>query len=1052
VAAASTRYPNNLPISSSSFIGRERESSEVKRLMASTRLLTLTGPGGCGKTRLAVAVAESLLKSSGFEQGAWFVDLAGLDAPILIPQVVATELGVPEAHDRPLSETLTGFLQHRKLLLILDNCEHLLSACAELAQMLLNACPHLHILATSREPLNLPGETMWLVPSLALPDPQHPVHFKQWLESEAIQLFVARASAALPGFKLHEDNAAIVERICRRLDGIPLAIELAAARVKLLDVRQIADRLDDSLQLLTRGSRAAAPRHQTMRAALDWSYRLLVPREQILFRRLSVFAGGFTLDAVEAVGADPESGDAIVRAAEVLDVLSDLVDKSLALIAEREPGEAVRYRLLEPIRLYALDQLREAGAETATRDRHLAYFVDFAEQAEPKIKSESQMQWLQRLDKEHDNFRAALAWSMQGNNRDVNGLRLAKALHIFWQRRGYWSEGCRWLEGAIVNYDTHRDPQSPGGELYLGRAIIALGWLAVYLQDYSNTRKSLERGLALAQESGDSVTAAHALGLLAFLSSYAGNFTTASQFAVASVVNARQAGEPWSLAWSLHVFGRNRYAMGDEKAGRTALEESETLYRKTGDQRSLAVHINNEAIIAQNAGEFDGARRLFEEVLAIGQDLDDQELQIKATSNLAGLAFVQGDLARTQQLYERTLAQARDLGIKGTIAVSLLGLGHVRIAQGHLDTANDLLHESLPLFREIGHRVGIAMVLAGLGRIAAAQGQVARAARVLGAIDAFLTTNPIRLDADSRVPLEQDNATVRAAMTPEEFEAGFAVGHTFTLEQASQEIMSLAWENQRDVQLPAPAINTLRLNALGPTQVFLGDQLLTTWSYARVKELLFYLITHPARTKAQIGLALWPEASPSKLRNGLSTAIYHLRRALGNPQWIIFEDELYRFNRTLDYRFDVEVFEAKLIQAAHVQAQQPERASALLQEAIDLYQGDFVEDLLEGDWFLLRREELRRKYLAALLDLGQLSFAQGHYARAAESYRRAIEKDEVLEEAHRELLRCYARLGERGQALRHYQTFEQMIRDELGSAPAAESVALYERLKRGEEV
>ena len=461
MAATSTRHINNLPLSSSSFIGRERERSEVKRLVVSTRLLTLTGPGGCGKTRLAVAVADSLLKSSSFEHGAWFVDLAGLDAPLLIPQAVATTLGVPEAHDRPLSETLADFLQHKKLLLILDNCEHLLAGCAELAQSLLDACPHLHILATSREPLNLPGEAVWLVPSLALPDPQHPSQVKQLAKSEAIQLFVARASAALPSFKLVEENAATVERICRRLDGIPLAIELAAARVKLLDIGQIAARLDDSLQLLTRGSPAAAPRHQTMRAALDWSYQLLQPREQLLFRRLAVFAGGFTLEAAEAVCTDDSSVSQkteqtdTVRTSDVLDVLSDLVDKSLVLIAEREPGEAVRYRLLEPIRLYALDQLREAGAEAAMRDRHLAYFVGLTEQAEQQLKSESQLPGLRRLEKDHDNLRMALAWSTQQAGHAVAGLRIAKALHLFWQRRGYWSEGRRWLTQAIANYDAH---------------------------------------------------------------------------------------------------------------------------------------------------------------------------------------------------------------------------------------------------------------------------------------------------------------------------------------------------------------------------------------------------------------------------------------------------------------------------------------------------------------------------------------------------------------------------------------------------------------------
>jgi DNA-binding SARP family transcriptional activator len=255
-----------------------------------------------------------------------------------------------------------------------------------------------------------------------------------------------------------------------------------------------------------------------------------------------------------------------------------------------------------------------------------------------------------------------------------------------------------------------------------------------------------------------------------------------------------------------------------------------------------------------------------------------------------------------------------------------------------------------------------------------------------------------------------------------------------------------------EVQPRAIAPPLLHVCALGPARVFHGEQALTAWSYARVKELLVYLISFPARTKAQIGLALWPDASPARLRNSLSTALYHLRHALGNPEWIVFEDEVYRFNRTLDYRFDVEVFEAQLAQARRLHAQNPAQAITLLQEAVDLYQGDFVEDLLEGEWFLLRREELRRKSLTALLDLGQLLSAQGNYVRAAESYRRAIEKDEVLEEAHRELMRCFARLGERGQALRHYQAFEQVMRDELGSPPAPESVALYERLRRNEEV
>ncbi len=1046
----SIKIPRNLPLPVTRFIGREREIAEVRRLLMSTRLLTLTGPGGCGKTRLAVAVAESLLKSSRFEHGVWFVDLAGLDAPPLIPQAVATTLGVSEAQDRSLGETLADYLQPKKLLLILDNCEHLLAGCAELAQSLLDACPHLHILATSREPLNLPFELTWLVPSLALPELPYSVPFTQLAKTDAIKLFAARAGAALPGFALNPANAALVERICRRLDGIPLAIELAAARVKLLDLEQIAARIDNSLQLLTHGDRAAAPRHQTMRAALDWSYRLLLPREQIVFRRVAAFAGSFTLDAVEAICADPESPDNVLQAADVLDVLSDLSDKSLVLIAEREPGEAVRYRLLEPIRQYALDQLRAAGEETIIRDRQLAYSSELAEQAEPNTKGADQLLWLKRLDKEHDNFRAALAWSVQSDNGSIGGLRLSKALHGFWERRGHWSEGRRWLQQAIAAYDARREAQSPIGDLHLARAIVAEGWLAYAQGDYGGKRDWLQRGLALAQALDDPITVSYGLALQAQLTSYAGNLSDALPLSAAGIASARRSGDQWMLAWVSYIHGMIVYRR-DEAAARTMLEESTQLFRDTGDKRSIAKCLNVMGYIAANAGQPDAARDLFEEALAIGNELADKNLQLVESVNLAHLARLQGDLLRAAGLYEQVLAQARDWGQKDVSAGSLEGLGHIRLAQGDLNAASALLRESLRLFREIGYEIAILTVLAGLSRIAAERGGTAEAAKVLGAIDAHVTVNAARLDADIAATLTQDNTAVRAVLTAEEFETNYAIGQEWTLDQASRAVEHLLQDRVTAIKI-ASAGPQLRLCALGVSRVLADERALTTWPYARVKELLFYLASYPARTKTQIGLALWPEASSKQLRNNLGITLYHLRRVLGNPHWILFEDEVYRFNRALNYEYDVEVFEVNLVQSSRAQTQAPDRAIALLQEAVALYHGDFAEDILDGDWFLLRREELRRKYLDALLNLGQLLFTQHEYARAAEAYRRTLEKDEMLEEAHRELMRCYARLGERGQALRHYRTFEQLMRDELGSAPAGESVALYERLKRGQEV
>jgi len=1048
------QIPHNLPAPTTSFIGRKHEIAEVRRLMMSTRLLTLTGPGGCGKTRLSIAVAQSLLKTAQFRHGLWFIELADLDSPELIPQVIASALNIPETPDRPLTDALISFLQTRHCLLILDNCEHLLAACADLAQTLLDSGTTVHILATSREPLNLPAELTWLVPSLTLPDALSAApDNSEAIASEAVALFAARASAALPGFALNTSNTSTIERICRHLDGIPLAIELAAARVKVLDIEQIAARVDDSLQLLTRGHRAAAPRHQTMRAALDWGYRLLSPREQALFRRLAIFAGGFTLDAVETICIDQSPEEFSVRAGDVLDELSDLVDKSLVVIAEREPGEAVRYRLLEPIRQYALDRLREANEEAPTRERHLVHFIDFAEQAEAQLKTQHQLRWLKWLEKDHDNVRTALIWSTRSPKHIASALRLATAMHLFWQRRGYWSEGRRWLTLAITNYDAQPELRSPDLDRQLARALVDRCWLAIYEMDYAHTPPELARALALAAALNDLITTAFAHGLLALVSGYTGNLAASHQHAEASAEFAQQSSDRWTLAWARYIQGWNAfYHRHDEPLAHASLNESERLFRALGDQRSIAVHVNLLGIMALNANDLDTAQVCYTEALTIGRELNDMDLQIKEQSNLAGLALYRGDTSQARQLFAPVLDQLRERDSKSRLADALYGLAVAHMLDGETEAAEALLREALTCIQEQQRRLIHRQILIALGRLIAARGRTLAAARLLGAIEVQLPLDTGHLISDDRMAIERDTAAIRAALPPEEFTAAVRDGRALPLEQAVQELLQPDRASAHPIA-PAPiAAPALRLQALGPARVYAADQLITAWPYARVKELLFYLASYPARTKAQIGLDLWPDASPKQLRNSLGITLYHLRRVLGDPQWIVFEDEVYRFNRTLNYQFDVEAFEAQLAHAQRLESQTPERAVILLQAAIELYQGDFVEDLTHGEWFLLRRENLHRKYLDALLRLGRLLFTQRAYAHAAETYRRAIEKDNVQEDAHRELMRCYARLGQRAQALRHYQTFEHILRTELGAPPAPESVALFEQLQRGEEI
>ncbi len=433
------RHAHNLPIQLTSFIGRERELAELKPLLLTAHLLTLTGPGGTGKTRLALWLAADALES--FADGVWLVELAPLADPGLVPQTVAATLGLRDQPGRAVLEVLLDYLRSKSVLLVLDNCEHLIAACAQLAETLLRAVPGLRILASSREALGVAGETAYRVPSLALPEPEVP-RLDALIGNDCVRLFVERAAAAHPAFHLTAANAPAITQISRRLDGIPLALELAAARTSVFPPDQIAARLDDRFRLLTGGSRTALPRHQTLLALIEWSHNLLTETERVLLRRLSVFAGGWSLEAAQAVCGEGLGED-------VLDTLAHLADKSLLDV--EAPIEAVegRYHLLETIRQFARDRLLASGEVERTRDRHLEHFIQFAEETEPRLRRAEQLEWLERMDREHDNLRAALAWALE-RDMSAHALRLAGALTYYWELRGYWNEGLQALNAALA--------------------------------------------------------------------------------------------------------------------------------------------------------------------------------------------------------------------------------------------------------------------------------------------------------------------------------------------------------------------------------------------------------------------------------------------------------------------------------------------------------------------------------------------------------------------------------------------------------------------------
>ena len=483
---------HNLPGTRTSFVGREREVVEVKRLLAMTRLLTLTGAGGTGKTRLALEVARDLVGL--YPDGVWLVELAALTQGALLPQVVAESLGVQEQPNRPLTATLAEALRAKEMLVVLDNCEHLVGAVAGLADGLLDACPRIHILATSRERLNVAGEVVWSVPPLSVPDAERPHNPEGLRVCESARLFVERALSRTSAFVLTAQSASAVAEICQQLEGMPLAIELAAAKVGILAVGQISERLGDSLELLTGGERTAVPRQRTLRGTLDWSYDLLSEAEKRLFCLLSAFAGGWTLEAAETVGAC-DGGET------VLELLGTLVDKSLVVAELAEEGSA-RYTLLEPVRQYARAKLEESGEAEVVLRRHAEYFLGLAEGAEPGLTGAGQEEWLGRLEEEHANLRAALAWALDtahgrepGDDRTELGLRLAGALGRFWGVYGP-GEGLSWLEKGLARGRVASKPA-------LAKALYEAGWIELFRGNYERAMALLDEALALFRGLGD---------------------------------------------------------------------------------------------------------------------------------------------------------------------------------------------------------------------------------------------------------------------------------------------------------------------------------------------------------------------------------------------------------------------------------------------------------------------------------------------------------------------------------------------------------------------
>jgi predicted ATPase/class 3 adenylate cyclase len=640
--------PNNLPPQFTNFIGRKREMSEVKQLLSMSHLVTLTGAGGAGKTRLALQVAADVLEL--YEDGVWLVELAALSDRALVPKAVALALSVREEPGRPLIATLTDFARPKALLLILDNCEHLLPDSANLVEALLRNCPHLRVLATSREALGIPGEVLWRVPSLGLPDPLHSESLEQLMRSDAVCLFLDRAALSQPGVAATSSNVDAIVQVCTRLDGIPLAIELAAARVQVLAVDQIAARLDDRFRLLVRGSRTGLARQQTLRATMDWSYELLTDSERAVLRQSSVFVGGWTLEAAEKVCAGQQ-----VQSADVLDLLAQLATKSL-IIVDTE-GKEARYRQLETVRHYARDRLQESGEAASIRERHRDWYLALGECAAPELVGGRQAAWLDRLEIEHDNLRAALNWSVERGEAEA-GLRLAGAIWRFWLMRGYLAEGRRWLETLLKM-------SSGVPAIVRANALWGAGDLVVFGQgDYAPGRLFYEESLALWREVGDKRGIAKLLNSLGVLAGNLGDQGTARARHEESLSIRREWGDQREIAVSLNNLGRVAYRQGDFATARPRFIESLAMWRDTGDEQSITVALINLGAVATHEGDNTSARTLLEEGLDIQQRLADKRQIAYLLEAFACLASAEGQPKRAARLFAAAEALRERIGAR----------------------------------------------------------------------------------------------------------------------------------------------------------------------------------------------------------------------------------------------------------------------------------------------------------------------------------------------------------------------------------------------------
>ncbi len=701
---------NNLPMQLTSFIGRERELAEAEKRLDGARLLTLIGPGGTGKTRLSLQIGADQV--ARFKDGVWLVELASVSDASYIISTIASVFEIREVQNIPLIQLIADYLRARELLLILDNCEHLVEASAQVADQLLHVCPNLKIVASSREALGIDGETVYRVPSLK--------------DDEATRLFVERAAKADSRFKMTEHNASFIAQICSRLDGIPLAIELAAARVKLFPPEQIARRLDDRFKLLTGGSRTALPRQQTLRALIDWSYQSLHESEQRALRRLAVFAGGWTIEGAESVLGESEA----------MESLTSLVNKSLVNVEEGESES--RFRFLETIRQYAMEKLLESGETVDARDHHLDYVLQIAEKSEQKMFGSESLEWLDQMEVEHDNLRAALEWS--ASNDLGKALQLAINIGGFWTSRDYYSEAREWCRVIL-----ERSESLEGVDLDRARVYALWGWTAITTGNHKEGRAVAWAGLEL----------------------------------------ARKVDDKQSIVRLLVVLGLSTLYIGDFSASLTTIAEGITLARQMGFKGELAMALTAHAQASFHANQdLTTIGEKLEEAMKLANEAGFQWVSAMSAYGVGRMAGYMGELDVARAHMNRGVELSKQMGNKRMVYSSRSELAHILREHGLLDEAYEIYKEALPGWKDLGHRAAIAHELECIAYILIRREEPDRAARLFGAAENLREIIDTEMTSIERKEYEKEVAALRDMLGENEFKRTWGEGRALTMEQA----------------------------------------------------------------------------------------------------------------------------------------------------------------------------------------------------------------------------------------------------------------------------